>query len=349
MGVVSAIDITHDPKGGFDSYAFAEWLRTKKDKRIKYVISNKRIFLRISRLGHGDRTQVPTRMTIMSTYRLHPARRLYDSTTDWDLAGFFTGEVPAPGEPDKPTLRRGDSGAAVKQLQQKLNIEADGYFGPDTEAAVTHFQQRRGLEADGIVGWYTWQELERPDPGPVNNPKQTNIVCTMFGGSGDPNKSAYAPYNTITDTELGVALPYRFPGTRPQVKVTNRANAKSVTCNIVDIGPWNIDDNYWAFPNGRPQAESGRDEKGRVTNLAGIDLTPGAAKAIDLGGLGKVDWEFLPTGDQPPPTPDDDKIAALVAEIAEISATIATQSAQLAKATAALDALVKATEGDSNG
>ena len=257
--------------------------------------------------------------------------------------------VPAPGEPDKPTLRRGDSGAAVKQLQQKLNIEVDGYFGPDTEAAVTHFQKRRGLVADGIVGGYTWDELDRPDPGPVNNPKQTNIVCTMFGGSGDPNKSAYAPYNTITDTELGVALPYRFPGTRPQVKVTNRANAKSVTCNIVDIGPWNIDDNYWAFPNGRPQAETGRDEKGRVTNLAGIDLTPGAAKAIDLGGLGKVDWEFLPTGDQPPPTPDDDKIAALVAEIAEISATIATQSAQLAKATAALDALVKATEGDSNG
>ena len=44
MSVVSAIDITHDPKGGFDSYRCAEILRTKKDKRIKYVVSNKRIF-----------------------------------------------------------------------------------------------------------------------------------------------------------------------------------------------------------------------------------------------------------------------------------------------------------------
>src|SRR4029077_15424359 len=142
---------------------------------------------------------------------------------------------------NKPILRRGDSGVAVRELQTKLagGLEVDGYFGPDTEAAVTHFQERRKLVADGIVGGYTWAELERPDPGPVNNPKMVNIVATMFGGSADPNKSAYAPYAPITDSVLGVALPYRFPGTRPKVKVTNRANAKTVTCEIVDIGPWN--------------------------------------------------------------------------------------------------------------
>ena len=282
-------------------------------------------------------------------FSVQSSKALYDSTTDWDLAGFFTGEAPGPGEPDKPTLRRGDSGAAVKQLQQKLNIEADGYFGPDTEAAVTHFQQRRGLEADGIVGWYTWQELERPDPGPVNNPKQTNIVCTMFGGSRRSEQIGLSAlrHDHRCRTRLRIALSVSRHA--PAGQGHQPRQRKTVTCNIVDIGPWNIDDNYWAFPNGRPQAESGRDEKGRVTNLAGIDLTPAAAKAIDLGGLGKVDWEFLPTGDQPPPTPDDDKIAALVAEIAEISAAIATQSAQLAKATAALDALVKATEGATNG
>lgn len=43
-GVVQALDLTHDPKGGFNSYAFAELLRTRKDSRIKYVISNGRIF-----------------------------------------------------------------------------------------------------------------------------------------------------------------------------------------------------------------------------------------------------------------------------------------------------------------
>src|SRR4051794_8625114 len=43
-GVVQAQDITHDPRGGFDSYKFAEYLRTHPDKRIKYVISNRKIF-----------------------------------------------------------------------------------------------------------------------------------------------------------------------------------------------------------------------------------------------------------------------------------------------------------------
>lgn len=43
-GVVEAIDFTHDPAGGFDSYKFAETLRLARDRRLEYVISNGRIF-----------------------------------------------------------------------------------------------------------------------------------------------------------------------------------------------------------------------------------------------------------------------------------------------------------------
>lgn len=44
---VCARDFTHDPPHGFDSYAFADWLRSRCDSgvetRVKYIISNRRI------------------------------------------------------------------------------------------------------------------------------------------------------------------------------------------------------------------------------------------------------------------------------------------------------------------
>lgn len=46
-GAVCARDFTHDPGHGFDSYAFADWLRARCDNgqenRVKYIISNRRI------------------------------------------------------------------------------------------------------------------------------------------------------------------------------------------------------------------------------------------------------------------------------------------------------------------
>jgi hypothetical protein len=41
--IIRARDFTHDPAGGFDSYAFAEQLRLSRDPRIRYIISNGRI------------------------------------------------------------------------------------------------------------------------------------------------------------------------------------------------------------------------------------------------------------------------------------------------------------------
>lgn len=49
-GDVTALDLTHDPAGGFDAHKFAEHLRAARDPRIKYIISNRRIF---SSTGNG--------------------------------------------------------------------------------------------------------------------------------------------------------------------------------------------------------------------------------------------------------------------------------------------------------
>lgn len=57
------------------------------------------------------------------------------------------------------TVKLGSRGADVKVLQQKLNLVADGIFGPITEEAVKAFQKANGLTVDGIVGPKTWDKL----------------------------------------------------------------------------------------------------------------------------------------------------------------------------------------------
>lgn len=65
----------------------------------------------------------------------------------------------------RPTLRRGDSGDAVRDLQTALwkvggyGLLIDSDFGPKTEAAVIAFQQARGLVPDGVAGPRTWGAL----------------------------------------------------------------------------------------------------------------------------------------------------------------------------------------------
>lgn len=56
-------------------------------------------------------------------------------------------------------LKLGSKGNEVKALQEKLNLKADGIFGPLTEEAVKDFQRSNGLEVDGIVGANTLSKL----------------------------------------------------------------------------------------------------------------------------------------------------------------------------------------------
>lgn len=65
---------------------------------------------------------------------------------------------------NKPVLRKGASGDAVRELQTLLNqngfsLTVDGKFGAATETAVIGYQQDHGLVSDGIVGAATWDVL----------------------------------------------------------------------------------------------------------------------------------------------------------------------------------------------
>ena len=57
-------------------------------------------------------------------------------------------------------LKQGTRGDAVKKLQEKLGIGADGQFGSGTEKALHEYQQKNGLAADGMAGPATLAQMK---------------------------------------------------------------------------------------------------------------------------------------------------------------------------------------------
>ena len=78
------------------------------------------------------------------------------------------------------TIRKGSRGEAVKILQTKLGITADGIFGAKTEAAVKQFQSQHGLAIDGIVGAKTWAALgvEAGQSSSSEKPNNSDVEIT---------------------------------------------------------------------------------------------------------------------------------------------------------------------------
>src|SRR5436190_3346675 len=62
----------------------------------------------------------------------------------------------------RPTIRRGDQGSLVVDVQVCLlsTADVDGDFGPLTEQAVCDYQEQEHISVDGVVGPTTWTRLE---------------------------------------------------------------------------------------------------------------------------------------------------------------------------------------------
>ena len=67
--------------------------------------------------------------------------------------------IPASDASNRPTLRRGDKGEAVKRAQALLGVPVSGYFDAAMEAALRVRQGGDGLVPDGIMGPKSWSRL----------------------------------------------------------------------------------------------------------------------------------------------------------------------------------------------
>lgn len=206
--VVRARDFTHDPKGGFDSYAFARDLVKHKQnwKKIRYVISNYEIWNQAKgwQPYHGKNPH---------DHHVHVSvpedQDLYDDTSDWVFTLGRSAPVPgtgikAPPLDAEPVLRQGDKGPAVKALQALLKIIPDGDFGPKTKEALVTFQKSRGLVADGILGPQTRKAL-RAAPAPDVPPRSDfdRIMEWVFEDEGGMTISPDEPGGA---SNLGVSM-----------------------------------------------------------------------------------------------------------------------------------------------
>ena len=67
--------------------------------------------------------------------------------------------TPAPTKAALPVLKVGSKGGAVKKVQAKIGVTADGAFGPKTQAALKAYQTKNGIPATGVVDAATWAKL----------------------------------------------------------------------------------------------------------------------------------------------------------------------------------------------
>jgi hypothetical protein len=94
-GVVTAMDITHDPAHGCDAGRLAETLRTARDGRVKYIISNRRIAAAEPKQGQPPWAWRPYAGRNPHDHHVHisvhPEKAKYDSTAKWPIDGAFGG------------------------------------------------------------------------------------------------------------------------------------------------------------------------------------------------------------------------------------------------------------------
>jgi len=163
--------------------------------------------------------------------------------------------------------------------------EAVVFYGSDHNAPVRYRHERATPAAP-------------PKPAAFSLPQTAAIAHTIFATREGLVGATTANGHLIVSRDHFVALPSRralnADDQTYQFQVQLTAGSKTVRAPVWDVGPWNIEDDYWNpssiremwpdLPGGTPEAQAafsggyngGHDQFGRdVLNPAGIDLADG--------------------------------------------------------------------------
>jgi len=189
-----------------------------------------------------------------------------------------------------------NEGLPPEEIEEKIN--ASGYH-EKVRAAIAQTKSK----VEGML-----PEVRRADLGPWVDAKFAQAESASYevasnGGRGVTCRVFATQYNGHTRSE--VALPHVGPRDKGRSVRISRGN-HATKAKVKDVGPWNIIDNYWNLrrtyermkrwdnlphlPRCTPWAEAakrdnynhGKDQYGRRTNGAGIDLTPQVASKLGL-------------------------------------------------------------------
>lgn len=160
-GVVTAIDITHDPRNGVDAGVMAEALKAHADPRLKYIIWDKRIWNpSVSSRWRAYTGSNPHDKHVHISVR--EEKKFYDEVAPWALK-MSAPKPDAPAVQELPLLFQGvskwDSHVLLAKGAFIRALEAEEGFGPLLDGLVRAFQKREGLTPDGKIGAYTWDKL----------------------------------------------------------------------------------------------------------------------------------------------------------------------------------------------
>lgn len=192
------------------------------------------------------------------------------------------------------TIKKGSKGEAVKTLQTKLGITADGIFGANTETAVKNFQREKGLAIDGIVGAKTWAALGVSSSDLPNNSDidivDAHISTHITKKVGRKIDYIAVHYTAGASSKAGNAKAVR------NVFLKRSASADFVVDDetIVQINPdlrnfycWSVGDKKNAYSSG------GRlYGKAKNSNTVSIEVCSNLSKGASASAANHAGWSF---------------------------------------------------------